>query len=70
METSPQVVSLGDISRRLGKPIHRIDYVVRSRNIVPALIVGGRHFYNEAAVQHIASEIRRIEAEKAGTNHA
>lgn len=70
METSPQVVSLGDIARRLGEPIHRIDYVVRTRNIVPALRVGGRRFYSEATVQHVASEIRQIEAEKAGEDHA
>jgi len=69
MDHSPKVVSLGDIARRLDKSIHRVDYVIRSREILPALVVGGRRFYNEAAVQRIAGEIQRIEAEKARPRH-
>ena len=64
MDLSSQIASLGEIARRLKEPIHRVEYVIRSRDIEPLLVAGGRHFYSEAQVQRIASEIRRIDEEK------
>ncbi len=64
MDVSSQIASLGEIAERLNVPIHRIEYVIRSREIKPLLVAGGRHFYSEAQVQRIASEIRRIDEER------
>ena len=66
MELSSQIASLGEIAERLNVPIHRVEYVIRSRQIKPALVVGGRHIYSEAQIQRISSEIRRIDEEKGG----
>lgn len=64
MNLSAQIASLGEIARRLDVPIHRVEYVVRTRNIEPTLIAGGRHFYSVASVQRIGSEINRIAEER------
>ena len=64
MSLSSSIASLGEIARRLDVPIHRVEYVVRTRRIVPTLVAGGRHFYSEASVQRIGSEIKRIDDER------
>ncbi len=68
MDLSSPIASLGEIVRQLDKPIHRVEYVIRSRKIKPAVVAGGRHFYSEAQVQRIGSEIRRIDEEKGVAN--
>ncbi len=64
MTLSAQIASLGEIARRLNVPIHRVEYVIRTRHIAPALVAGGRYFYCEASVQRIGSEIKRIDEER------
>jgi hypothetical protein len=64
MTLSAQIVSLGEIARRLDVPIHRVEYVIRTRSVKPTLIAGGRHFYSEGSVQRIGSEIKRIDKER------
>jgi hypothetical protein len=59
------VSSLGELSRRLDEPLHRLEYIIRSRGIKPCLIAGGRHFYTEATTEQIRKELERI-AEKRG----
>ena len=58
------ITSLGEMARRLNVPLHRVEYVVRSRRIAPLLKAGGRNFYSEASVQRIAAELRRIDGDK------
>ena len=43
------VRSIGEIARQLGEPIHRVDYIVRSRAIQPAIVAGGRKLYGDEA---------------------
>lgn len=69
MDITSQFASLGEIARRIDEPIHRVEYVIRTRKIAPLLVAGGRNFYSEAAVQRIASEIRRIDEDRGG-DHA
>ncbi len=64
MNSSAQIASLGEISRQLHVPIHRVEYVVRTRNIEPTLIAGGRHFYSESSIQRIGNEIKRIDQDR------
>lgn len=66
MDQSCFIASSGEIAKRLNEPLHRVAYVIRTRQIQPLLVTGGRYFYSEAAVQRIASEIRRIDEEKGG----
>ena len=56
--------TVGEIARRTGYPVHRVEYVIRSRNICPSSRAGNARVFTEADVEQIASELRRIDAEK------
>jgi DNA-binding transcriptional MerR regulator len=58
------VPTVGEIARRLGVPLHRIEYVVRARRIAPSGRAGNARVFTEADVARIASELRRIESAK------
>lgn len=53
---------VGEIAHRLGEALHRIEYVIRSRNIQPASRAGHVRIFAEADVAHIADELRLIDA--------
>ena len=61
---APHLPTVGEISRRTGEPVHRIEYVIRSRDIRPAGRAGNLRVFSEADVEHIASELRRIDSGK------
>ena len=54
--------TVGEIARRLGEPIHRIEYVIRSRRITPRKRAGNARVFGEDSVELIANELRRIDA--------
>jgi hypothetical protein len=54
----------GEIARRLGQPIHRIEYVIRARRILPCGWAGNARVFPEDAIEIIASELRRIASAK------
>jgi hypothetical protein len=56
--------SVGEIARRTGYPLHRVEYVIRSRRIEPTGRAGNVRVFTDAEVDRIASELRRIDAEK------
>ncbi len=60
--TTTPVPTVGEIARRLGESLHRIEYVIRSRNIRPAGRAGHVRIFGEADVAHIADELRQIDA--------
>jgi hypothetical protein len=64
--TFHQVPTVGEIARRLGEPIHRIEYVLRTRSIPPSSIAGNCRVYAEEDVERIAAELQRIDARKDG----
>ena len=66
MTTAPVLPTVGTIAQRLGVPSHRVVYVIESRGIKPAGRAGQARVFTEADVQHIASELRRIDAERGG----
>lgn len=61
-----KVPTVGEIARRNGVPIHRVEYVIRSRHILPIGKAGNSLIYNSEAVERIASELRRIDEERGG----
>lgn len=63
---APAAPTVGEIARRLGEPLHRIEYVIRSRQIQPAARAGNARIFTDADVDHIRSELRRIDEERAG----
>lgn len=64
--TAPNVPTVGEIARRLNEPIHRIEYVIRSRSIQPVSVAGNARVFAESDVQFIASEVRRMDADREG----
>ena len=58
--------TVGEIARRLEQPLHRIEYVIRSREIQPAGLAGNARVFSDADVERIAHELRRIDALRGG----
>lgn len=56
--------TVGEIARRTQAPIHQIEYVIRSRNIVPIGWAGNARVFSDDDVSRIASELRRIAADR------
>ncbi len=67
MATIP-LPTVGVIAERNGASIHQVEYIIRSRNIEPAGTAGNARVFDEAAVQRIASELKRIAADREGGN--
>lgn len=62
----PQLLTVGQIAKRIGVDTHRVAYVIRSRTIRPCGRAGIFRVFDEAAVRRIASELQRIR-QAAGT---
>jgi hypothetical protein len=60
------LLTIGEIARRLGQELHRIEYVIRSRKIQPTSWAGHARVFREADLVRIASELRRIQNEREG----
>jgi hypothetical protein len=66
MNTASLMPTIGIIAERLGEPLHRIEYIIRSRNIQPSGRAGNARVFTEADIDRIDAELRRIDAEKGG----
>jgi len=62
------MTTIGEIARRLGAPVHRVAYIIRTRQIEPESIAGNCRVFSEADVAYIASELRRINEEREAVN--
>jgi hypothetical protein len=56
--------TIGEIARRLGQLIHRVEYVIRARGIRPCGWAGNARVLPEHAVEVIARELKRIDSAK------
>jgi len=56
--------TVGEIARRLSKPVHCVEYVIRSRRIAPAGRAGNSRVFTDADVERIADELKHIDAAK------
>ena len=54
-------LTVGEIARRRNVPVHKVEYIVRSRRIRPAYRAGNAFIFSESDAQFIASELRRID---------
>jgi len=52
--------TLGDLSRRLGVPRHRIVYVLESGRAQESMRLGGRRVFTEQDVRNIAQQLNLI----------
>ena len=60
----PLFPTVGTIAEELDEPLHRVEYVIRSRRIKPCGMAGNARVFSESDVERIASELRRIDAER------
>jgi len=60
----PAAATVGEIARRLAAPVHRVEYIIRTRGLRPGSRAGRAGIYDDADVQYIAAELRRIAAER------
>jgi len=60
----PELLTVGDIAERNDKPLHRVLYVLKTRDIAPIARAGNTRLFDVAAADRVASEIRRIDAER------
>jgi hypothetical protein len=63
--TEPEtLLTVGEIARRLGREVHRVEYVIRSRRILPAGWAGHARVFSDADLEFITAELRRIARER------
>jgi hypothetical protein len=60
----PALLTVGEIARRLDRPMHRIEYLLRSRHVKPSGRAGNALVYGESDVTFIAAELQRMDAER------
>ena len=58
---APSIPTIGEISRRLGVPSHRVEYVIRARGIQPCGWAGNARVFSSEDVDRIADELSRIQ---------
>lgn len=62
--TEPQLLTVGELARRSGLPIHRVSYIIKSRKIKPLAKAGASWIYSEADLERIISQAERIERDR------
>lgn len=64
----PHALTVGEIARRLHAPVHRVEYVIRSRAIRPASRAGNARIFTDADMERIGYELHAIaDQEKGGS---
>jgi len=66
-ERVPVAPTIGEIARRLGVAIHRVEYVVRTRNLMPVSRAGNLRVFAETDVDYVARELQRMDANRERT---
>jgi hypothetical protein len=60
------MLTVGEIARRLSQPVHRIEYVLRTRAIEPTGRAGGCRVFSEADFGRIREVLAEIRSRKGG----
>jgi len=63
MNQYPELLTIGKIARMLDVPVHRIDYILRTRtDIKPLAVAGKTRLYDSEALRRIRYEVNSISA--------
>ena len=65
--TSVFLWTVGTLARRYGEPLHRVEYVIKTRGIRPCGRAGNARVFSEEDAARIGDELRRISAQKEDT---
>jgi len=66
MSQPPLLLTVGEIARRLNAKVHRIEYIIRSRNIEAIGWAGHARVFSVATFKRIATELNRMDAGRSG----
>lgn len=66
MNCMTELATVGVIARRLGQPLHRVEYILRARNIEAEGRAGNARVFSEPTIERIRSELARIDREREG----
>ncbi len=64
---SPTIHSVGTLAQLFRVPVHRIQYVIRSRGIAHVGLAGNVRLFDDAAARWIGSELQRIAQDREAT---
>ena len=62
-----KALTIGEIARRLGAPIHRIEYIISSRGLKATLRAGHARIFSESDLQFIEGVLRKMDADREGS---
>jgi DNA-binding transcriptional MerR regulator len=63
----PRLATVGEVAKLLRVPLHRVEYVLRSRpHIRPKATAGGTRCFDDDAIAQIRHELTAIDARRAG----
>ena len=65
--TAASDMTVGAISRFTNRPKHRIEYVIKSRNIAPCRTAGQYRIFSETGVANIIAELDAIDKARAAS---
>ena len=54
-----KLLTVGEIAKQLDCPVHRVDYIILSRNIKPVQLAGRFRVFDEEALERIRSEVMK-----------
>jgi hypothetical protein len=57
-------ITIGAIARELKQPLHRIEYVLRTRNIEAVSTAGHVRIFDRDAVERVAAALSEIDARR------
>lgn len=52
-----KLLTIGEMARRLGWPLHKVDYILRSRRIEPKARAGILRIFGEDVIERLRSEV-------------
>lgn len=64
-DTSKKLYTMGSVAATLGEPIHRVEYVVRTRGIEGYGLAGSQRIFGTEHVEQVAAGLREVDATKA-----
>jgi len=65
----PVALTIGEVARQLQVPLHRAEYLVRSRRIQPVARAGNARLFSEADVRQLRTELNQTEPERSLVSH-
>ena len=67
MTTTVRLNTVGLLAEKLGQPVHRVEYVIRTRSHINHVAVAGRtRLFDDGAARQLRHEFNAIDARKSG----